>query len=395
MNIFSKFYCRSVQFVFKLAIPFLPYRKPLIYNSIDELRSIFKNKKVLIVSDRGIEKAGIIDKIVSILNKEDISYSLFLDTVPNPTISNVEAGLKVYLENNCECILAVGGGSPIDLGKVIGARVVRGKKPVVKMRGLFKVMKKTPLIVAVPTTAGTGSEVTVAAVITNDETHEKYPINDFNLIPSIAVLDPSLTVGLPPHITSTTGMDALTHAVEAYIGRSTTKETRRYAKLAVKLIVENIKEVYVNPTNISARKNMLDASHYAGIAFTVSYVGYVHSIAHSLGGKYNVPHGLANAVILPVVLKKYGKSVHKKIAQLAYYSGIAASDVNICDACNLFINWIEETNKFMNIPDCFNVVKEEDLNDLSSAASREANPLYPVPVLYNKEELKEIYRKLK
>ena len=168
----------------------------------------FENKKVLIVSDRGIEKAGIIDKIVSILNKEDISYSLFLDTVPNPTISNVEAALKVYLENNCECILAVGGGSPIDLGKVIGARVVRGKKPVVKMRGLFKVMKKTPLIVAVPTTAGTGSEVTVAAVITNDETHEKYPINDFNLIPSIAVLDPSLTVGLPPHITSTTGMDA-------------------------------------------------------------------------------------------------------------------------------------------------------------------------------------------
>ena len=355
----------------------------------------FENKKVLIVSDRGIEKAGIIDKIVSILNKEDISYSLFLDTVPNPTISNVEAALKVYLENNCECILAVGGGSPIDLGKVIGARVVRGKKPVVKMKGLFKVMKKTPLIVAVPTTAGTGSEVTVAAVITNDETHEKYPINDFNLIPSIAVLDPSLTVGLPPHITSTTGMDALTHAVEAYIGRSTTKETRRYAKLAVKLIVENIKEVYVNPTNISARKNMLDASHYAGIAFTVSYVGYVHSIAHSLGGKYNVPHGLANAVILPVVLKKYGKSVHKKLAQLAYYSGIAASDVNICDACNLFINWIEETNKFMNIPDCLNVVKEEDLNDLSSAASREANPLYPVPVLFNKEELKEIYRKLK
>ena len=207
--------------------------------------------------------------------------------VPNPLDFNVEDALRHYKENNAKAIIAIGGGSVIDVGKALGARIVRPKKSIKKMQGLLKVRKKLPLLIAIPTTAGTGSEVTVTSVITDSKTHHKYTINDFSLIPSYAVLDYNLTLGLPPHITAATGMDALTHAVEAFIGNTRTKETKKMSLEAVRLIVENLKKCYDTPLDKNARKNMLYASFYAGVAFTKSYVGYIHAIAHTLGGKYN------------------------------------------------------------------------------------------------------------
>ena len=210
----------------------------------------------------------------------------------------------------------------MDCAKVAAARVVRPNKPIPKMRGVLKVMRKLPPFFAVPTTAGTGSETTIAAVVTNPATHEKYAINDPVLRPKYAVLDPELTIGLPPHITSTTGMDALTHAVEAYIGHSNTRDTEQKARLAVKLIFANIEKVYQNGKDIDARGQMLLASYYAGVAFTRAYVGYVHAIAHNLGGLYGIAHGLANAIILPYVLEYYGESAHHRLAELADVAGI-------------------------------------------------------------------------
>ena len=252
-----------------------------------------------------------------------------------------------------------------------------------------------PLLIAIPTTAGTGSETTLAAVITDSETRHKYAINDFPLIPSYAALMPELTVGLPKHITSTTGMDALTHAVEAFIGRSTTKQTRQKALSATKLIFENILEAYNNGTNLEARKNMLKAAYDAGVAFTKSYVGYVHAIAHSLGGKYNVPHGLANAVILPYVLKAYGKAVYKKLWKMGVYAGLFNKSVSYFDGANLFISKIEELNKQMNIPTKIEVLIEADIAKLAVTAEHEANPLYPVPVLFTAKQLENIYYNIK
>ena len=298
----------------------------------------------------------------------------------------------MYLTNNCEGIIAFGGGSPMDCAKAAAARVVKPKKSVRKMRGYLKVNKKLPPFFAVPTTAGTGSETTVAAVVTDPETHEKNAISDPCLRPKYAVLDPALTVGLPPHITSTTGMDALTHAVEAYIGKSNVKSTIRYAEEATKLIHDNLEKAYNNGKDIEARNNMLKASFYAGSAFTRAFVGYVHAIAHNLGGLYNTPHGLANAVILPYVLDWYGPAAYKKLAKLADLIGITKEEMTNKEKAKAFIAEIRRMNKAMNIPDKFGFIREEDMNILVKRALKEGNPGYPVPKIMNEQECEKVIR---
>lgn len=397
MNIFNRLYCRIYQGIFKLAMPILPYRTPILEKSVTAIPKILKDAEInncLIVTDASIKKLGLTKDLEDCLEKASINFSIYDGTIPNPTISNIEEAKEMYIKNNCEAIIAFGGGSVMDCAKITGARVVKPKQPVQKMKGLLKIRKKLPLLIAIPTTAGTGSETTLAAVITDEKTHHKYPINDFNLIPHYAILDYKNTLGLPPHITSTTGMDALTHAIEAYIGKSTTKETRNYAEKATKLIVRNLKKAYDNGSNNIARENMLLAAYYAGIAFTKSYVGYVHSVAHSLGGKYGVPHGLANAIILPYFLEEYGKKCENKLAKLAKLSQIAKEEDSTKEASQKFIQWIKNTNNYMNIPEKIDSLKEEDIPELAKKASSEANPLYPVPLLMNAKELEKMYYKL-
>lgn len=394
MNPFRKIYCRTFQTVLKISIPFLPYRKPKIVGSVKVLPEILKKKKrtsVLIITDESIAKLGLTKRLEKALKDQDISYTIYDKTVANPTTANVEEAMELYLENGCNAIIGFGGGSSMDCAKGVGIRIAKPKKPLSKMKGILKVHAKLPLLMAVPTTAGTGSETTLAAVITDAETRHKYAINDFPLIPRYAVLDPKVTVSLPKHITSTTGMDALTHAVEAYIGNSTTHGTKKDALLAVKLIFENIDIAYNDGKNIDARRNMLHASFYAGCAFTKSYVGYVHAVAHSLGGKYNVPHGLANAVLLPFVLEAYGPRIHKKLHNLAIAAGLAEKDTPHEEAARAFIDAIKEMKKRFEIGDTIKEIREEDIPMLSHYADKEANPLYPVPVLMNAEELQQFY----
>lgn len=394
MNPFRKIYCRTFQTVLKISIPFLPYRKPKIVGSVKALPEILKKKKrtsVLIITDESIAKLGLTKRLEKALKDHGISYTIYDKTVANPTTANVEEAMELYLENGCNAIIGFGGGSSMDCAKGVGIRIAKPKKPLSKMKGILKVHAKLPLLMAVPTTAGTGSETTLAAVITDFETRHKYAINDFPLIPRYAVLDPKVTVSLPKHITSTTGMDALTHAVEAYIGNSTTHGTKKDALLAVKLIFENIDTAYNDGQNIDARRNMLHASFYAGCAFTKSYVGYVHAVAHSLGGKYNVPHGLANAVLLPFVLEAYGPRIHKKLHNLAIAAGLAEKDTPHEEAARAFIDAIKEMKKRFEIGDTIKEIREEDIPMLSHYADKEANPLYPVPVLMNAEELQQFY----
>lgn len=397
MNIFRRAYSRIYQNIFQLSIPIMPYRTPELKKSVEDIPEILKRHNVshpLIVTDKSIRGLKLTQPLEECLNHSGIDFAVFDETIPNPTITNIESGREFFISNNCDSIIAFGGGSVMDCAKIIGARVVRPNKPVNKMKGLLKIRKKLPLLIAIPTTAGTGSETTLAAVITDDKTHHKYPINDFSLIPSYAILDYRNTIGLPPHITSTTGMDALTHAIEAYIGGSTTKKTRKYAEDAVRMIVKNLIPAYTDGKNASARENMLIASFYAGAAFTVSYVGYVHAVAHSLGGAYGVPHGLANAVILPHFLDFYGKKIHKKLARLAVISGLAKDSDAIDIAANKLIDWIKSANEKMNIPSTIDALNKEDIPSLARLADKEANPLYPVPVLLNRKELEQMYLKL-
>lgn len=398
MNVFKKTYCRIFQGVFKAMLPFLPYRQPMLLNSYDEIVSVLKQNNVnniLIVTDKGINSLGLTKALESALKNNEISVSVYDNTVANPTTANVEEAMQIFLDNKIQGIIAFGGGSAMDCAKAVGARVARPKKPLSKMKGVLKVRKKLPLLIAIPTTAGTGSETTLAAVITDSETRHKYAINDFPLIPAYAALMPELTVGLPKHITSTTGMDALTHAVEAFIGRSTTKVTRMAALDATKLIFENITLAYDDDKNITARANMLHAAYLAGVAFTKSYVGYVHAIAHSLGGKYNIPHGLANAIILPYVLRAYGKKIYKKLWKLGVYAKLFDRETSKEVGAKIFIEKVEELNRYMNIGTSISEIKEEDIDSLAKTAEHEANPLYPVPVIWNAKQLKKIYYEVK
>ena len=395
MNLARKIWCRAYQTAFRLAIPLLPYREPEPLGSFAEAAGALSGKgigRVLIVTDKNIRSLGLIDGLVSELDAAGIDHVVYDEVVPNPTIANVEAARERYLGESCEAIIAFGGGSVMDCAKVAGARIACPRKPVSRMRGVLRVLKPLPPLVAIPTTAGTGSETTLAAVITDGETHYKYPINDFCLIPRYAVLDYRTTTGLPAHITATTGMDALVHATEAYIGRSTTRDTRERAIEAVSLIHRYLLRAYRDGGDAEAREGMLRAAYCAGLAFTKSYVGYVHAVAHSLGGQYGIAHGLANAVLLPYFLDRYGSSCEARLADLARKSGVAARDLDDRAAAEAFIAWVHSMNEAMEIPETLPGILSEDIPSMARRADAEGNPLYPVPMLMDASELEDMYR---
>ena len=390
-------YCRLFQGAFRLALPFLPYREPKIISSCEKLGDILQKENatsVLVVTDKGIVQNGLLTAVTDVLQNNALPYITYDETLPNPTVDNVEDALKLYHKHNCNTLIAIGGGSAMDCAKAVGVRVTYPNRSVNQLGGKLKAWRKLPTFIAIPTTAGTGSETTLASMITDSRTHRKYAIMSFPLIPHYAVLDAKLTYSLPPHFTATTGMDALTHAVEAYIGRSTTKETRRLALEATKLVFENVHKAYTDGTNHTARDNMLHAAYKAGIAFSKSYVGYIHALAHALGGLYGTPHGLANTVIMPYVLESYGKSVHKKLYQLGVYAGVCQKTDSPKAGARKFINAIRTLNASMGIPETLSGIRKEDLFALSRHAEKEANPLYPVPKLMTRKELEQFYHKV-
>jgi alcohol dehydrogenase class IV len=381
-----------------VAMCFMNWSEPQLLEgagSVLELPAFVKSKgisKVMVVTDKGLMGLHLLDPLFEKLKETGIEYVVYDGVQPNPTIPNIEECRELYVSNGCEGIIAFGGGSPMDCAKAAAARVVKPRQSVRKMRGYLKVLHTLPPFFAVPTTAGTGSETTVAAVVTDPETHEKNAINDICLRPKYAVLDPALTVGLPPHITSTTGMDALTHAVEAYIGKSNVKSTIRYAEEATKLIHDNLEKCYTDGKDLEARGNMLKASYLAGCAFTRAFVGYVHAIAHNLGGLYGTPHGLANAVILPYVLDWYGDAAYPQLAKLADIIGITTPNMTTEEKGKAFIAEIRRMNEAMNIPAKFDFIKEEDMPTLVYRALKEGNPGYPVPKIMSPADCEAVIR---
>lgn len=394
MNVPEKIFCRCFQFVFRLAIPLLPYRDPVILNHVCDIPGCLNEKKikrVLIVTDRFLHSSGMLDTLKNALTASEIDYVIYDGVISNPTVLNVEEARRKYISESCQGLIGFGGGSAIDCAKAVGARIARPRLSIPKMKGILKIWMPIPYLIAVPTTAGTGSEATVTTVITDQNTSHKFPISDFPLIPRVAVLDPEMTRSLPKHITATTGMDALTHAIEAYIGRSTTVQTRQAALEAIRLVAENLEAAYADGCNMDARKNMLYAAYLAGGAFSKSYVGYCHAVAHSLGGQYHTPHGLANAVLLPYVLEAYGDRAYKKYKDIAVAMHLASQDTSDAEAARVLIAEIRRMNAAMDIPEKLPEVRKEDIPKLAYYADREANPLYPVPVLMDALQLERFY----
>ena len=337
---------------------------------------------VMIVTTKGFVQRGLPTSFVNDLLVHGIASAVFSDVKPDPDTECVECAAAFYRARGCQAMVAIGGGSVMDCAKVAGALIARPGKDVRDLTGAMKVRKATPFLIAVPTTAGTGSEVTAAAVITDPERQRKYAISDFALIPDVAVLDATLLVSLPPALTAYTGMDALTHAVEAYVNRFGSREARDYAEQAVELVFGHLKASYDDGKNLIEREHMLAASYYAGIAFTNAMVGYVHALAHGIGGRYHVQHGLANAVLLPVVLERYGEAAEDRLARLGDLIGCeGSSDHELAQA---FIGRIRELSASLGIPQTIRELRLEDIPELAAGAEEEGNPAYPVPVIWNK-----------
>lgn len=399
MNIVRRASCRVYQKVLYGAMFFLHFNEPELHEgpgSIKDIPLVLSAKHALhplLITDPGIYKLGLHSPLLKVLDDNGIRYSFYHDVCPNPTFDVVEEAYSLYVKDNCDCLIALGGGSSMDCAKAVGARVVNPHRGLQSLKGQLKVRHKLPLLIAIPTTAGTGSEATVAAVVVNPDTKDKFSINDPKLIPSVAILDDTFLKGLPPKVISTTGMDALTHAIESYIGHSSTKKSKEYALEAMALIKDNLFAFYSNAQNDKARANMQKAAYLAGVSFTRAYVGYVHALAHALGGFYNVPHGLANAVLLPYVLERFGSKAYKRLSEVSDYLELAPLRAEPKQKAEAVIAWIRQMNDSMAIPKTFNgTIKKEDLPALAKHADHEGNPLYPVPLELNAKELEEIYK---
>lgn len=396
----KKFGCRTFQLGLKLGVRAMRFPEPELLTGagallkLPEKLSKMNLKNVLIVSDKYVSAIPPFEELLSGLKDRGIDYTVFCDVLPNPTIKNAQNARDIYALKGCDGIIAFGGGSPIDCAKAAGALIACPGKTIGNLRGYFKIHGNLPPLIAVPTTSGTGSETTVAAVITDGENHDKFAINDPKLVPKVSVLDPKLTLSLPASTTATTGMDALTHAVEAYIGSFGTKYTDEKAEKAVKLIFESLLTAYENGNDIGAREKMSWASYYAGCAFTRAFVGYVHAIAHAFGGFYNTPHGLANAVVLPYVLEFYGESIYKKLAKLSVAANLGDESESEDELAKRFIATVKEMNRRMGIPRTLKDLRREDIPFLSSHAMKEANPFYPVPKIMDEKECAGLLEKM-
>ncbi len=390
MNIFYKLYCHAVHLGVKLASPLIRYRAPRIVDYEEAAMRILRANlgHALLVTGPAVLSNGLCDPLLAVLQRAGIEAEIFKEVPSDPTLSCVEKALSLYRERGCDCVIAVGGGSPMDCAKGVCARIASPPKSLLKMKGALKVGRNVPLLIAVPTTAGTGSEATAAAVFTNEENHEKFAVFSPHLVPKFAILDPELTRTMPPSVTADTGMDALTHAVEAYIGGATTAETRALCEKSVSRIKHNLYAAYAD-VDFAAREEMQLAAYEAGVAFTRSYVGYVHALAHALGATFRPPHGRLCAVLLPVVLKAYGTSCTKKLANLARTCGVCDPSSSDMDAADAFIEWIEDLNCLLFIPQSIRIDKR-DIPALCRRAAKEANPLYPVPKLLGVEELEKV-----
>lgn len=354
----------------------------------------FGHAKILVVTDNIISKLGLLTPLTDALTAGGAQFVVFDEITPDAPIPLIERGIEVFQSNGCDAIVAFGGGSSMDASKAIAVAVANPGKSLRSLAGYLKGLRNPIKIYAVPTTAGTGSEVTVAAVISDPANQRKLVIVDPRMVPKMAALDPSLMTGLPPHITAATGIDALTHAVEAFIGNWKTPYSDGMALSAVGLIFENLRTAYSDGKNLAAREKMALASTYAGFAFTRANVGYVHAIAHQFGGKYHTPHGLANAIMLPHVLKYSAPSITDKLAQLAVRAKVGTEDENSEVLAQKFLDAVDQLNADLGIPKVLDALQESDIPDLARAACHEAHTGYPVPRYMTQEQCEDMIRKV-
>lgn len=385
--------------IFKGVTAILPFKWPHTFEGPESSLALCRHiaaeghSSVLIVTDAMLVKLGLLDKMQAELKQAGVNFVVYDGVLPDPTVEQIEAGYSLCQQHDCDAILAVGGGSSIDAAKMIGARA-KNNKPIVKMTGLFRVWRGMLPLYAVPTTAGTGSEVTIAAVVSDPAQQRKLPAMDLKLMPTAASLDGALMTGLPAPITAATGMDALTHAVEAFISRNAMQRTDENAIEATQLIMANLERAFDEGSDLEARQNMARASHLAGMAFTQAGVGYVHAIAHNFGARYHVPHGLANAIVMPHVLDYSLVNCAPRLAKLAKECGIGPQGGDDQQLAQAFIARIRELNSKFGIPSTVEQLQPSDVAPIAQAALAEARFTYAVPRYMDQSKAETLIRQM-
>lgn len=376
----------------KIAALILPMPRPTLFSGPGSMNELLESmtelgfKRVLLVTDEGLVQVGIVDKVLKAAAQLDLQLDVFSKVQPDPTYDQVESGLEAYHRFHCEGILALGGGSAMDCAKVIAAKVTN-KRPIKKLAGLLKVWRMPAPLFAIPTTAGTGSEVTIAAVVSDPSSHIKTPLMDPKLVPLMAALDANLMIGLPPKITADTGVDALTHAIEAYVSRNATQETRAYSVAAIKLIFKYLPRVVAQGDDVEARHKMAMASYYAGLAFTKASLGYVHAFAHTFGAKYGIPHGMANGLALLPVLRFSLSEIEPQLRKL---DALTAEGQSGEASAQHFLTHVESLFASIDIKQKSALIKREDADALADLILKEAHWNYPVPKFMSREECTQL-----
>ncbi|WML50789.1 iron-containing alcohol dehydrogenase [Neobacillus sp. PS3-12] len=305
--------------------------------------------KILIVTDKGVRGANLLEGIERSIHEVDLAYEIYDEVEPNPSVEIINRGSIYFYQNHCDAVLAVGGGSSIDTAKGI-AILATNPGNILDYEGVGKIKNPPIPIISIPTTAGTGSETTNSTVITNKQTSFKLGVLSSHLFSTLAILDPALTLGLPQGITASTGMDALTHAIESYTSKDASPVSKGFAMQAIKMIGENLIKTYFVGTDIESREQMLVASMMAGVAFSQSRLGNVHAISHTFGGVFNIPHGFANAALLPFVMTFNLPACAEKYKEIAIALGKDVSGLTNMEAGKKAIETVIEMNQSMNIP---------------------------------------------
>ena len=393
------FFYRLFMLALKISTKILNFRQPELFSgpgsSLQLCEAIARSgvKKLLVVSDAMLVKIGLLQPMLDKLKALGVQTVLYDGVQPDPTIEQIETGLALLKREQCTAILAIGGGSSMDAAKVIAARATNPHK-IAWMAGLMRILFKPMPLYVVPTTAGTGSEVTIAAVVSDPANTRKFAIMDPKLVPVGAALDGQLMTGLPPPITAATGMDALTHAVEAYISRNATAATDAEALEATRLIMQNLPRAMADGSDLDARQNMALASYKAGVAFTTAGVGYVHAISHNFGARYHVPHGLANAIVLPYVLDYSKPACTRRLAELAEAGGLRQGSETETELADRFVSHIRALNEQFKIPQKVEKLRAEDVPAITDAALKEAHWTYAVPRYMDRPTCETLVRQM-
>ena len=399
MFILKVYFYKMLMTGLKLAIKLIPQPQPIIFSGKHcslELAQLMVNqqfKRVLLVTDNVLNQLGIADEICQLFQQQNIEVIIFDGVTPDPSEAIVDNGIRLAKQNNCDVVLGIGGGSSLDAAKMI-AVLATTNKSVKQVTGLLKIRRSGLPLFLLPTTSGTGSEVTMAAVITDSINQSKSLVISPKMMPLATALDPILMRGMPAKITAETGFDALTHAIEAYLSTHANEQTDLYALTAIKLIFKQLPIAYQPGDNLDARHSLALASCYAGLAFTKAGLGYVHAISHQIGAKYHLPHGMTNAVILPYVLSFTASVSEHRLATLAREIGLETSGLNNSQMTTLFIQAVKSLQQEVAIASTLPGLVAEDIHQLAKAALKEAHYLYPVPKYLNLSQCKKLISEL-